>query len=148
MKAVLVGAVVDIACTYGSGFATALTIGIVWGFRHVPHDQWASYSTRPTMLIWGLLIGNGSALLGGFVAGRMATTGELVHAALAILPCMTLGAILHFVVRVTTPVPTWYTIAAFGLVLPFGIAGGYLGRQRKQTLAAIRAARSAAVAVP
>jgi hypothetical protein len=39
-----------------------------------------------------------------------------------------------------SPTPTWYTVAAYGAVIPAAIMGGHLGVLRKQTLAAVRSA--------
>lgn len=145
MKAIGLAALAETACTYAYSFLAPFTVVVVASARGVPRERYLAYFTGPIFLGSGFLAGTASALLAGFIAARIARTRELLHAALAAVPCMLLGLVLKLTIKTVPGIPTWYTILTFAVVIPAAVAGGHLGVQRKHTLAAL-AVRAAPVA--
>jgi hypothetical protein len=139
LKAILLAGVADIACTYGYGLLSVMTVFVVFQSRHLPPGRAVHFLMGVPFLLSAVVAGGASALLGGFIAARIARARELLHAALIPVPCMLLGVVLRLLGKVS-PTPTWYTIAAYGVVIPAALLGGHLGVLRKQTLAAVRSA--------
>jgi len=139
LKAILLAALADIACTYGYGLLSVMTIFLVFKARQLPAARAVHCIMGVPFLLTAVVAGGAAALLGGFIAARIARARELLHAALAVVPCMLLGVVLKLTGKVS-PTPTWYTIAAYGAVIPAALLGGHLGVLRKQTLAAVRSA--------
>jgi len=139
LKAILLAAVADIACTYGYGLLSVMTVFLVFKARHLPSVRAIQCMKGVPFLLVAVVAGGASALLGGFIAARIARARELLHAALAVVPCMLLGVVLNLAGKVS-PTPTWYHIAAYAAVIPAALLGGHLGVLRKQTLAAVRSA--------
>jgi hypothetical protein len=141
LKAILLAALADIACTYGYGFVAGFTVIVVFQARRLPPVRAVPYLTGVPFLLAAVIAGAASALLGGFIAARIARTRELLHAALVPVPCMVLGVVLNLMGKVG-PTPTWYKIAAYAAVIPAALMGGHLGVLRKQTLAEALPARN------
>ena len=139
LKAILLAALAETACTYAYGYLSVFTIIIVFQARHLPPERALSCFTGLPFLLTAVVAGAVAALLGGFIAARIAKARELLHAVLAVVPCMVLGAVLTLTSKVG-PTPTWYKIAAYGVVIPAALMGGHLGVLRKQTLAEARSA--------
>ena len=141
LKAILLAALADIACTYGYGYLSVFTVIIVFQARHVSPARAIPHFTGMPFLLTAVVAGAASALLGGFIAARIARTRELLHAALVPVPCMVLGVVLKLAGKVS-PMPTWYMVSAYAVVIPAALMGGYLGVLRKQTLAEALVARN------
>jgi hypothetical protein len=75
-----------------------------------------------------LIIGLGCTVLGGYVAGRMAGRAEVMHGALV----AGIGMLVALLLR-ESGVPTLYDIAGFAGMLPAGMLGGYMARQRQKS---------------
>ena len=136
MKAIGLAALAETACTYAYSFLAPFTVVVVASARGVAREHYHHTFTGPIFLGAGFLAGTASALLAGFIAARIARTRELLHAALAALPCMLLGLVLKLTLETVPGIPTWYTILSFAVVIPAAVAGGHLGVQRKHALAA------------
>lgn len=140
MKAIGLAALAETACTYAYSFLAPFTVVVVASWRGIPRAHYRAYLTGPIFLGSGFLAGTASALLAGFIAARIARTRELLHAALAAVPCMLLGLAVKLTLETMPGIPTWYTLLTFAVVIPAAVAGGHLGVQRKRTLAAHAAA--------
>src|SRR5262245_21003237 len=145
LKAILLAALADIACTYAYGFLAGLTVIVAFQMRDLPAVRAVAFLNGVPFLLAAVVAGGASALLGGFIAARIARTRELLHAALVPVPCMLLGIVLRLTVKVS-PTPTWYTIASYAVVIPAALMGSHLGVLRKQTLAEVRTARNLSAA--
>jgi hypothetical protein len=139
LKAVLLGGLVNTACSFAYSFVSILTLMVVINVRHAPVAETERYANSLAFLIPAWIAGTASALLGGFVAARIAQRRELVSAAISALPNM----VITLALILTTPgqmrIPTWYLIASYTAVIPAAIRGGQLGVRRKRTLAAAMA---------
>ena len=145
LKAIFLAAIADIACTYGYGFLSGMTVFLLFQARHLPPARAVHCLMGGPFLLTAVVAGGAAALLGGFIAARIARARELLHAALAVVPCMLLGVVLKLTGKVS-PTPTWYTIAAYAAVIPAALLGGHLGVLRKETLSAVKAARAVSAA--
>jgi hypothetical protein len=142
LKAVLLGGLVNTSCSFAYGVVSQLTVAIVLSARGVKGDAMNAYLFGPAFLIAGLIGGTAATLLGGFVAARIAKARELLNAAASSVPCMVLVLVILLLSKNETPIPTWYTITSYAVIIPAAIFGGHLGLRRKRTLAAAMASWS------
>jgi hypothetical protein len=148
LKAVLLGALVDTSCSFAYGLVAQFTLSMVLSIRGVKADAMPEYRIGPAFLILGMIGGTAATVLGGFVAARIAKTRELLNAAASTVPCMTLVLVMYLVSKSETPIPAWYTISSYVVIIPAAILGGHLGLRRKRTLAAVAASWSLRLGLP
>lgn len=134
-SAVLIGSAVDIS---GSAIAAAF-IGVVAAtVLRAPGqsvDQLQSRLIASTgFLVTELVIGLAFSAAGAWVAARIARRRELLHAALTAVVCAALGILFMGLVH-SNPVPLWYRIAGYVLVLPVAVLGGVLARAQNLRVA-------------
>jgi putative membrane protein (TIGR04086 family) len=67
--------------------------------------------------------------VGGYVAGRMAKTQNMVHGAAVGIGALLIGLVLELFVP-GEPVPLWYTTVSLLSVVPAGAIGGHLAARR------------------
>ena len=122
IDAVIVGAIVDNMTT----MSVMLLLMSGLASTGIPQEEAMNRMKSLSGMLLGLIIGLGCTMLGGYVAGRMAKKSELLHGALVAAIGMTLALLFQ-----EKGLPLWYDIAGFLGMLPAGIAGGYLARQRR-----------------
>jgi hypothetical protein len=146
VTAVLVGGLVDIACSIVWSIVVQVTLGIVdSAVASIRHGSPVSPAGTPSasstaLVIFQMLSGTGFTVLGGVVAGRIATSRERVHGAAVGVFGIGLGFVLTAVTKSQSAMPAWYWVVSYLVMIPAAVAGGHLAGRRKQTLAAIRAA--------
>ena len=139
VKAVLLGGLVNAACSFAYSFVSILTLMVVIKVRGAPVAETERYANSLPFLVPAWIAGTASALLGGFVAARIARRRELVNAAISALPNMAITLALILTTPGQMRIPTWYLIVSYAAVIPAAILGGHLGVRRKRTLAAAMA---------
>ena len=120
-KAVVLGALVD---NLGTMFAISLLI-LALSSTGLSEDGVAERLKTPSGELLVLIIGMGWTTTGGYAAGRMAKRSELLHGSMVAV----IGILLALIFR-DPGRPHWAEIAGFIAMLPVGIFGGYLARQR------------------
>lgn len=121
-KAIIVGAVADNA---GTLFVMTL-LAAALASTGLHEDEVMVRMRSTSGLLLGLIIGLGCTGLGGYVAGRMAKRDEVLHGALVAV----IGLIIALIFREGGD-PAWFDLAGFVGMLPAGMAGGRLARQRR-----------------
>jgi hypothetical protein len=124
LKALLLGFLTDI----GGSLVCGIGLGIVWGIalaaRGVPANQIAAHFQGMAFFVTSLVLGFGFTVLGGYVAGRVAKRSEMLHGGIV-------GGIgIVFGILFAAALPLWCTIVSSAGVVPFGMVGGFLARQR------------------
>lgn len=119
IKALALGVLVNIGGSLVLGIMLSLIMGIILGILGVSMNENAS--------MWGpalnLISGFGSAVLGGFVAGRLAKQKQVIHGAIVGAIVVATGITLGFISGESFP-PAWHNIVLFVGVIPFGMLGG------------------------
>lgn len=123
-KAVIVGVIVDNAGT----LLLMTTLAAMLVSTGLSEDEVMGRMKSTNGLLLGLIIGLSFTVLGGYLAGRMAKQAEMLHGALVAVTGMTIALIFR------GGDPLWFDIAGFTLMLPAGIAGGYLALRHRAGL--------------
>jgi hypothetical protein len=123
LKAIVVGALVDNIVTM---FIMMLLMTALVS-QGLSQDEVVARLKSPSGLLLNLIIGLGCTCLGGYVAGRIARQSEILHGALVAGAGMVLALLLR-----ESGLPGWYDILGFIGMLPVGMLGGYMARQRRK----------------
>jgi hypothetical protein len=121
-KAVIIGAVADNA---GTLFLMNLLAAALVS-TGLSEDEVMARMKSTSGLLLGLIIGLGCTGLGAYIAGKVAKQAELLHGGLV----AAVGMCVALVFR-EGGIPAWFDILGFAAMLPAGIAGGYVARQRR-----------------
>lgn len=118
IKAVILGALVDVGGTLIAGTAFGVAVGILMVVRDgAGATRLAELQTQPWMLASGFFLGVAFSLLGGFVAGKVAQERQTLHGAITGLVTATAGVLLGL------SLPPWYLVLGF-LATPAAAALG------------------------
>jgi len=123
IKAIVAGAILDNATTLF--LMTFLAAALV--STGISEDEVMSRMKSTNGLLLGLIIGLGCTVLGGYVAGRMATQAEVLHGSLVAVAGMLIAIIFR-----EGGVPAWFDILGYAAMLPAGVLGGTMARQRRK----------------
>jgi hypothetical protein len=136
IKAVVLGAIVDMGATMVAGIAFGIYAMMQIDLINVPKaqvgDAVAAFM-HGSLVLRGLQFAAGAAasVLGGYVAARVANRDALLNGALSAFLCMVLGVVSIVFGTNTSPLP----VVVLDIVLSplFGLAGGSLrlARQRR-----------------
>lgn len=124
LKAVIVGALAD---NVGTIFIM-LFLMTALASKGLSQDEVIVRMKSPSGLLLNLIIGLGCTFLGGYVAGRMALRSEVLHGSLVAGAGMVLALIWR-----ESGLPLWYDIIGFAGMLPAGMLGGHMARQRQRS---------------
>ena len=122
LKAVIVGAIVDNVGT----MVVMLFLMTALASQGISQDEVIARMKSQSGLLLNLILGLGCTFLGGYVAGRMARRSEVLHGALV----AGAGMVLALLYR-ESGLPPWYDIIGFAGMLPAGMFGGHIARQRR-----------------
>ena len=118
IKALMLGVLVDEGGSLTTGAILGVITGIVLASKGVQQNEIQTYLHSPFVLIPNLIIGLGFTVLGGFVAGRVSTSNEVLHGGIV-------GFItIFFGILFWTTLPLWFKIIPFITNVPFGMLGG------------------------
>lgn len=121
-KAIIVGAVAD-----NAGTLLLMTVLAALLVRTgLSEDEVMSRMKSAAGLLLGLIVGLGCTVGGGYLAGRMAGRAEVLHGALA----AAVGLVLSIIFWESGD-PLWFDITGFAMMLPAGMAGGYVAHRRR-----------------
>jgi hypothetical protein len=124
LKAIVVGALVD---NVGTMFIMMLLMTALVT-RGLSQDEVVARLKSPSGLLLNLIIGLGCTCLGGYVAGRIARRSEVLHGGLVAGAGMVLALLLR-----ESGLPGWYDVIGFTAMLPAGMLGGHMARQRRKS---------------
>lgn len=125
IKALALGSLADIGGSLLVGGILGFSMGIYLGVQGIPQNEIPVRLEGLIILIPGLFIGFGFTLLGGYVAGRISKTHEVLHGGIV-------GGIgLIFGLLFWASLPLWYNIVALIGVIPFGMIGGRIATTGK-----------------
>jgi len=124
IKAVIVGALAD---NVGTLFIMMLLMTSL-ASQGISHDEVIARMKSQSGLLLNLILGLGCTFLGGYVAGRIARRSEVLHGALVAGAGMVLAQIWR-----ESGLPPWYDIIGFAGMLPAGMLGGHMARQRRKS---------------
>ena len=122
LKNIMVGALVDNSGTV----AIMLFLMTAFAAHGLSPEEAAARMKSPSGLLLNLIIGPGCTCLGGYIAGRMARRSEVMHGAVVAGTGMVLALPLR-----ESVLPGWYDITGFAGMMPAGIFGGHMARQRR-----------------
>jgi len=122
LDAVVVGALVDNVGT----MAVMLLLASALSSTGIPQNEVISRMKSLSGMLLTLIFGLGCTGLGGYTAARMAKRYEILHGALVAI----IGIAIALIFREET-LPLWYQIVGLISMLPVGMAGGYVVRQRR-----------------
>ena len=128
IKAVVLGCLTDLSGSLAVGLVYGVVLGISMAVKGIPQEEIGTRLQGLIVLIPSFFIGFGFTLLGGFVAGRIAKHSESLHGGIV----GAIGILLGFLFYGSFPL--WYNIISFAGVVPAGMAGGYLAKQRRKKL--------------
>jgi hypothetical protein len=134
-KAILTGGVVDVASSMMIGTAFAIYMVIKLGLVHAPKETLGPTLQRNlTLQVGGLLIGMACSILGGYVAGRLASHSKATHGALSSYLCVLFG-IYSLVSGMDSH--TWWQQILLMIAGPLcSFFGGHLSIKRAQVVVA------------
>ena len=123
-KAVIVGTIVDNVAT----LFIMLLLMTALSSTGISEDEVVSRMKSSSGMLLSLILGLGCTFLGGYVSGRIAQRAEVLHGAVV----AGIGMVLALIWR-ESGLPNWYDIIGFVGMLPAGMLGGHLARQRRKT---------------
>jgi hypothetical protein len=95
-------------------------IGVFLVAQGTPPHAVTERIMEPTGLVLCLVVGFGSTVFGGFIAGRIAGHSEVTHGALV-------GALgILFGLLFMSQYPLWFNAVSFATTVPYGMLGGWL----------------------
>lgn len=131
-KAIVLGFLTDFVISTAAGLLFGIVTTLVLMQRGFSANEIraASLEGNSGILIAGMVIGFGSTMLGGYVAGRVAKNAEVLHSGIVGILQILTGAIDLF----WSPTLLWYHIIFMLGVIPFAMFGGYTALLRRQDL--------------
>ena len=119
-KAIALGVISD---TVGT-LAVAALLFFAMAAAGIPEAEIRERMRGASGLMLMLILGLGFTMLGGYVSGRSARRGEILHGAIV-------GGIgLVFGLFLREPgLPLWYEVISFGVMIPIGMAGGFIAHK-------------------
>ena len=132
IKAILLGFVTDVVGSMAFSIAFPLLLAIILSMTGYSGDRLEPrllevVKSKPYVML-SVLSGLGFTLLGGYVAGRLAKSGEYFHSGVVGLLNILFGLFIIGLLK------EWYQILAFILVFPAAVVGGHLAKQKKKSL--------------
>ena len=125
IKAVVLGVLADIGVSLVAGITYGIGLTVCLFIKGIRPEEIGAHLQGPLILIPSLFIGFGATLLGGFVAGRIAKHSEILHGAIV-------GALgIPFCFIDVGSFPLWFAIVSCVGLVPAGMAGGYLAKQKR-----------------
>ena len=137
--AIFIGVIVDYVATITSSVVLMAVLA-----ERNSTDIWEETSgealdailASPEFFFWGFVLGALCTVFGGFIGAWRAARHHLRHGAFVALGSL-LVSLLGFLLPSTgEPLPVWYEFLGILLMIPCGVAGGWIAEQ----LAATRAA--------
>ena len=74
-------------------------------------------------LVWSLILGTGSTVVGGFLAARFAAKVPYFHALIYGIFALLFG------VMTSSGLPLWYNAVGFAVVIPAALIGGHIAKR-------------------
>jgi putative membrane protein (TIGR04086 family) len=136
IKAISIGVLVGL----GSSTVLAAVLGIIYGIvltgKGFTEAEMKTIMTHSfSFLFFGMVISLGCNFLGGFAAGRIAKTSEVMHGGI-VGGIFILLSLALFVPLNLGDWPLWSTLIGFLLTIPFCMLGGHVSKiTRKKTAA-------------
>ncbi len=132
LKAILIGFFVDIGGTTLASFVYALIMGIILAVQGVPPTEIeAKMAQGPAVYLSSLVIGFVFTFLGGYVAGRIAKTAEVLHGGMVGVIGVLLGLALYTPLNFSA-YPVGFTMVGFALAIPLALLGGYVAKSKNE----------------
>jgi len=129
LKAVLIGCLVDWLGTLAFGLAFVMGTGFMATLRGVSPKETELALTEWYHSLFGmgfsLLCGLGFTLLGGFVAAKIAKSGNLLNSALVGVLGILMGLILTFELSPNSEIPKAISFLFISASIPVSILGGF-----------------------
>ncbi|MDT8318038.1 MAG: hypothetical protein RQ824_08625 [bacterium] len=129
IKAIFIGFVSDFVASAVFGIALSFFMAVVLamkGYKDAELEKsLITLLDGTTYRILSIIVGLGFTMMGGYLAGRIARSGEYFHSGAVGLLNVIFG--LFFIGMYTT----WYSVTAFLLVLPAAVIGGDMARKRR-----------------
>ena len=129
IKAIFIGFVSDFAASTIFGIALSFFMAVVLaikGYKDAELEtQLIGLLDGTTYRILSLIVGLGFTMMGGYLAGRIAKSGEYFHSGAVGLLNVFFG--LFFIGMYFS----WYSVIAFLLVFPAAIIGGDMARKKR-----------------
>lgn len=129
IKAIIIGFVSDFVASTVFGITLSFFMAVILAMKGYKDAELESSLIKlldgTTYRILSLIVGLGFTMMGGYLAGRIAKSGEYFHSGAVGLLNVLFG--LFFIGMYFT----WYSIIAFLLVLPAAIMGGDMARKRR-----------------
>lgn len=118
VKALVLGVLTDEGGSLVIGSILGVIIGIILAAKGVQQNEIQTFLHGPFVLIAGLIIGFGFTVLGGFVAGRVSKSYQVLHGGIVGFISVFFGLLFW------TTLPLWYKIIPLITNIPFGMLGG------------------------
>jgi len=129
IKAISIGFASDFVASTIFGITLSFFMAVVLAIKGYRDAELESSLIRlldgTTYRILSLIVGLGFTMMGGYLAGRIAKSGEYFHSGAVGLLNVLFG--LFFIGMYLS----WYSVAAFLLVLPAALMGGDMARKRR-----------------
>lgn len=129
IKAVILAALltvfVDIVLSIGLMFAygaSALSPGMT---ESEMQNVVAAITSSTPFLVWGMILGTLSTVLGGYVAARLSKVAPYLNSLVFGVVGIILGAFM------AEGLPLWYNIVGFGVVIPASLFGATFVRKKQ-----------------
>jgi len=126
-KAVALGFLADI----GGSIALSLMLASAMAGAGIRQSDIVERMQSTSGLLLNLLMGLGCTVLGGYVAGRVAKREGIRHGMVVSVMSLLLGLILEFFPDPDS-LPRWYALIGYLFIIPAGMTGGYLARERNK----------------
>ena len=123
-KALIVGALAD---NVGTLFLMLLLMTALTS-QGLSQDEVMMRMKSVSGELLSLIVGLGCTVLGGYISGRMAGRGEVLHGALV----AGAGIVVALLLREHS-VPSWYDVIGLASMLPAGMLGGRMAQQRRES---------------
>jgi putative membrane protein (TIGR04086 family) len=135
--AIFLGVATDLGTALGGGVAIGVVIAFMMLAEGTPPQEVQAQLEGPLVQWIGVLLGFGSTLLGGYVAGRVAGCRHMLHGLIVGILGLLIGLLLSLLLGRWSV--EWPTIASFLGGIPIATLGGWLAAG---TRSAKRAQRS------
>jgi Na+/H+-translocating membrane pyrophosphatase len=131
VAAIAAGLAADVAGTFVGGIIVTIVLGVFLAGQGVaPEDMDTMLATSSAFQVFSMAFGLAFTVLGGYVAARVANHRELWHGMVLGIASLLFGE-LYLAVS-GAEIDLWQRIASWLLMVPAGIWGASLYRQRKR----------------
>ena len=120
IKGILLGCLAVVVIDLISGVAIALML-----VEDFSEEAFSALETQTNYLLFGLIIGTLSVVVGGYIAAKISKTSPYLNSAFIALIGIVIGLLIG------SGEPLWFDVAGYASIIPAALLGGHLASIKK-----------------